>query len=223
MPHVILQEEVPRSVAVGNIFCIGRNYAAHVAELGNRAEETPVVFLKPTSALNGPGQPILLPSHSADVHYETELVLLLGRGGKRIPVHQALAHVAAYGLGLDLTARDLQTRAKQSGLPWTVAKGFDCAATVTEFIPANQFSQPQDIRFEMYLNGILKQQGSIQNMLFSIPEIISYLSSVFSLQAGDLIFTGTPEGVGPLSAGDSVKLNLTPFINSTFSVFDSGS
>ncbi|HEX4856911.1 MAG TPA: fumarylacetoacetate hydrolase family protein, partial [Limnobacter sp.] len=161
VPHVILRGQETRSIEVRNIFCIGRNYAAHIAELGNRPEETPVVFLKPTSALNGPGQPIHLPPFSVDVHYETELVLLMGQGGKYIPPEQALAHVDGYGLGLDLTARDLQTLAKKSGLPWAVAKGFDCAATVTEFIPACEFQQPENIQFEMWLNGVLKQQGNI--------------------------------------------------------------
>lgn len=223
MPSVILQAAQAQPVEVRNIFCIGRNYAAHIAELGNRAEESPVVFLKPTSALNGPGQPIQLPAHSQEVHYETELVLLVGQGGKAIPTQSAWAHIAGFGLGLDLTARDLQTQAKQGRLPWAVSKGFDCAATVTQFIPASHFNPSDSIHFEMHLNGVLKQQGDTRHMLFPIPEIINYLSSVFALQAGDLIFTGTPEGVGPLSAGDFVKLNLTPFINSTFTVFGNDS
>jgi 2-keto-4-pentenoate hydratase/2-oxohepta-3-ene-1,7-dioic acid hydratase in catechol pathway len=220
MPSVLVQGHPPREVEIRNIFCIGRNYAAHIAELGNRAEETPVVFLKPTSALSGPGQPIHLPQHSKDVHYETELVLLIGAGGKSIPLEEAYSHIEAYGLGLDLTARDLQSVAKQARLPWAVAKGFDCAATVTEFVPADLLVPVEGIQFEMHLNDVLKQQGDTRNMLFSIPEIISYLSSVFTLQAGDLVFTGTPEGVGSLSAGDIVKLNLTSFINSKFTVFD---
>ncbi|HEX4879339.1 MAG TPA: fumarylacetoacetate hydrolase family protein, partial [Limnobacter sp.] len=134
MAHVALHSDQTRAVEVRNVYCIGRNYAAHIAELGNRPEEDPVVFIKPTSALLMPGHPIRLPKHSNAVHYEAELVLLIGQGGKNIPEESSLDHIAGYGLGLDLTARDLQTKAKQGGLPWAVAKGFDCAATVTSFV-----------------------------------------------------------------------------------------
>lgn len=218
MPHVALQGTQTKAVQVRNIFCIGRNYAAHIAELGNRPEEDPVVFLKPTSALHVQGTPIVLPAHSSDVHYETELVLLIGKAGKNIPEVNALDHIAGYGLGLDLTARDLQTKAKQAGLPWAVAKGFDCAATVTTFVPSNAIEKPFDIHFQMHLNGHLKQQGDIGKMLFSIPQIVHYLSTVFTLQEGDLIFTGTPEGVGSLNRGDRIRLVLTDYLDTEFDV-----
>lgn len=218
MPHITLQAEQTRAVQVRNIFCIGRNYAAHIAELGNRPEEDPVVFIKPTSALHTPGTPIVLPTHSSDVHYEAELVLLIGKSGKNITEDKALKHIAGYGLGLDLTARDLQTKAKQGGLPWAVAKGFDCAATVTQFVPAENIDQPHTLEFQMYLNGQLKQHGDIRKMLFAIPFIVRYLSEVFALQEGDLIFTGTPEGVGRLTNKDAVRLVLPGFINTEFSV-----
>lgn len=218
MPHVVLKAAQSRAVQVRNIFCIGRNYAAHIAELGNRPEEDPVVFIKPTSALHGPGTPILLPAHSSEVHYEAELVLLIGKAGKHIAEDHALHHVAGYGLGLDLTARDLQTKAKQGGLPWAVAKGFDCAATVTPFVPANTIQNPFEIQFEMHLNGHVKQHGDIRKMLFSIPYIVHYLSTVFALQEGDLVFTGTPEGVGPLTSSDKIRLILPDHIDTDFDV-----
>lgn len=218
MPHVTLLAQQTKAVQVRNIFCIGRNYAAHIAELGNRPEEDPVVFIKPTSALHPPGTPIVLPTHSCDVHYEAELVLLVGQGGKNIPENKALQHIAGYGLGLDLTARDLQTKAKQGGLPWAVAKGFDCAATVTQFVPAEHIEQAQHIEFQMYLNGQLRQHGDTRKMLFPIPFIVHYLSKVFTLQDGDLIFTGTPEGVGALNSQDAVRLVMPNLINAEFIV-----
>lgn len=218
MPHVTLQVEQTRAVQVRNIFCIGRNYAAHIAELGNRQEEDPVVFIKPTSALHTPGTPIVLPPHSSDVHYEAELVLLIGKSGKNIAEDKALKYIAGYGLGLDLTARDLQTKAKQGGLPWAVAKGFDGSATVTQFIPAEHIEQPHMLEFQMHLNGQLKQHGDVRKMLFPIPFIVRYLSQVFTLQEGDLVFTGTPEGVGPLNGGDALRLVLPGLIDTEFKV-----
>lgn len=218
MPHITVLAEQAKAVQVRNIFCIGRNYAAHIAELGNRPEAEPVVFIKPTSALHGPGSPIRLPAHSSDVHYETELVLLVGKAGKNIEESQAMRHISAVGLGLDLTARDLQARAKQGGLPWAVAKGFDCAATVTQFVPVGQLSSTDVFEFEMHLNGDLRQRGDTRLMLFSIPQIVRYLSQVFTLQEGDLIFTGTPEGVGPLKGGDRLLLTLPGLINTEFEV-----
>ena len=220
MPHIALQAQQTKAVQVRNIFCIGRNYAAHIAELGNRPEEDPVVFLKPTSALHLPGTPIVLPAHSQDIHYEAELVLLVGKGGKNIAEENALKHIAGYGLGLDLTARDLQTKAKQGGLPWAVAKGFDCAATVSPFIPAENVGQPHTIEFQMHLNGQLKQHGDVRKMLFPIPYIVRYLSEVFTLQEGDLIFTGTPEGVGVLKHKDTIRLVLPGHIDTEFQVFN---
>jgi 2-keto-4-pentenoate hydratase/2-oxohepta-3-ene-1,7-dioic acid hydratase in catechol pathway len=218
MPYISLLNQQTKLVQVSNIFCIGRNYAAHIVELGNRPEENPVVFIKPTSALHLPGKAIKLPSHSSDVHYEAELVLLVGKGGKNIPEDMALNYIAGYGLGLDLTARDLQTKVKQSGLPWAVAKGFDCAATVTNFVAAKHINPNLNIEFQMYLNGKIKQHGETRKMLFSIAYIVHYLSQVFTLQEGDLIFTGTPEGVGPLKSQDSVRLILPGLIDTEFMV-----
>ena len=129
-------------------------HTAHIAELGNRPEEDPVVFIKPTSALHPPGTPIVLPAHSSDVHYEAELVLLVGQGGKNIAEDKALKHIAGYGLGLDLTARDLQTKAKQGGLPWAVAKGFDCSATVTQFVPAEHIEHPHQLHLQPFRRSL---------------------------------------------------------------------
>jgi 2-keto-4-pentenoate hydratase/2-oxohepta-3-ene-1,7-dioic acid hydratase in catechol pathway len=217
MSTVRILGQHPQQVPVRNIFCIGRNYAAHIAELGNRPSDSPVVFIKPTSALNT-RPAILLPSHSSDVHYETELVLLVGQGGKNIAEEQALSHIQAVGLGLDLTARDLQDKAKKAGLPWAVAKGFDDSATLTDFVPASQVPDWGQIEFHMHLNGQARQHGHVGNMIYSLPVLIAYLSRVFTLQAGDLIYTGTPEGVGALQAGDVLHLQCPGIVDAEFQV-----
>jgi 2-keto-4-pentenoate hydratase/2-oxohepta-3-ene-1,7-dioic acid hydratase in catechol pathway len=205
-------------LAVANIFCIGRNYAAHAAELNNPIEPEPLVFLKPTSALLFEGAPLRLPPFSHDVHHECELVLAIGQGGKDIAEASALDHVAGYGIGLDLTARDIQAVAKQKGLPWTLAKGFDGAACLSRFLPANRLVNPQRISFSLDVNGSCRQQGDTTLMLHSLPKLIAYLSSRFTLQRGDLIYTGTPEGVAALHGGDVLTLSLADHLTATFTV-----
>ena len=192
---------------VSSIFCVGRNYAAHAAELGNAMEEEPVVFLKPAAALLHGGQPLQLPAFSQDVHYECELLVLIGRDADNVGEDDALQYVAGYGIGLDLTARDVQSEVKAKGLPWTKAKGFRGAACVSDFVPAGALD-PLAARFTLQVNGQLRQQGDTTLMRFSVPYIVSYLSQVYGLRAGDVIFTGTPEGVGQLHAGDVLQLDL---------------
>ena len=205
MPHIHYQDG--SSYPIHTIFCIGRNYAAHIAELGNAPPDEPIVFLKPYNSL-AQSDTLHLPAYSQDVHYESELVVHLGQGGKNIPHEQALACIQGYGLGLDLTARDAQAKAKAGGLPWTYAKGFDDAATLSAFVPAATFPDPADIRFSMDLNGERRQNGHTALMLYPIIDLIVFLSSRFTLHAGDLIYTGTPQGVGKLSPGDHIHLAL---------------
>ncbi|QEL55103.1 fumarylacetoacetate hydrolase family protein [Chromobacterium paludis] len=195
-------------VRVRNIFCIGRNYAAHAAELGNAVESEPLVFLKPTSALLDESSRIRLPEYSSDVHHECELVALIGKGGDDIAPEKALGHVAGYGIGLDLTARDVQAEAKRKGHPWTKAKGFRGAACVSTLVPAASVADPQRLSFELRVNGQLRQHGDAGLMLFTLAQQISYLSRVYGLSDGDLIFTGTPEGVGRIVSGDALELEL---------------
>jgi 2-keto-4-pentenoate hydratase/2-oxohepta-3-ene-1,7-dioic acid hydratase in catechol pathway len=206
-----------QNIPICNIFCIGRNYVAHIAELGNQQEQQPVVFLKPTSALLHEGSLIHLPSNSNDVHYETELVLLIGRDGKNISEADAFSYIEGYGIGLDLTARDIQSKAKNKGLPWALAKGFDGAACISKFITELP-TPPNHTKFEMRLNSQLRQTGDTSLMLFSIPYLISFLSTHFTLSRGDLIFTGTPEGVGPLQPGDRLELDLAGKLFAQFDV-----
>ncbi|MBL0176734.1 MAG: fumarylacetoacetate hydrolase family protein [Ignavibacteria bacterium] len=207
-----------RSVPVNTIFCIGRNYAKHAAELGNAVEETPVVFLKPVSALIGEDRAIELPSFSNTIHHEAELVVLLGRGGKDIPREDAPGCVRGYGIGLDLTARDTQDALKAKGLPWTIAKGFDTSACLSAFVPKEALPDPRTLRFTLDVNGERRQTGDTAMMLFPVDVLIAYLSTVFTLSEGDLIFTGTPEGVAPIARGDVLSLHLMDTVSAQFLV-----
>ncbi len=195
-----------RQAPVANIFCIGRNYTEHIRELGNTPAEAPVVFFKPTSALLLSPGTIRLPAFSHDVHYETELVVRIAHDASDIDETKALDLIDSYALGLDLTARDLQTQAKQQGLPWATAKGFRGSACLSAFRPAGDLPDPARIRFSMHCNGELRQQGDTAHMIYPIATQIAYLSRVFGLSAGDLIYTGTPAGVGPLKVGDQLML-----------------
>ncbi len=215
MPSVML---AGREITVSNIFCIGRNYAAHVAELGNRPEPEPLVFLKPSSALLGDGGTIRLPAYSQDVHHDTEVVLLMGRDAHGVSEAEACSYIAGYGIGLDLTARDTQSELKAKGMPWTKAKGFATAACVSAFVPADEVSQPSGMDFSLTVNGVLRQQGDTGMMVFPIPFLISFLSRHYGLTAGDLIYTGTPEGVARLVSGDQLELALQGHTRARFTV-----
>lgn len=190
------------------VICIGRNYVAHIRELANEIPDRPVVFLKPPSALVSSGESIVLPAASDDVHHEVELVVEIGRPCKNVDPASAMSVVRSYAVGLDMTARDLQSDAKKKGLPWTVAKGFDTFAPLGPLTPVDGIDHGNlDIRLEV--NGEVRQQGNTSLMIFPIPSIIVYVSTVFSLAPGDLIYTGTPEGVGPVKAGDHLVATIT--------------
>ena len=201
-----------REVRPGKILCIGRNYAEHVREMGDvpvpadpkDGASQPVVFLKPTTALVGDGGEIVLPRQSADVHHELELVAVVGTGGRHIAEVDALGHVAAYALGLDLTARDLQAAAKASKGPWSIAKGFDTFAPLGPLVAAEALGDPQAVEIALTIDGDERQRGTTDHMLFPVARIVAFLSSVFTLEPGDLIYTGTPEGVGPVRDGETL-------------------
>ncbi len=198
-----------QTLVPGKIICIGRNYALHAREMGSEAPETPILFLKPSSALVGSGGRIVLPPQSQDVHHEVELVVVIGRGGKNIPVAQAREHIDGYAVGLDMTARDVQAEAKKKGLPWTVAKGFDTFAPLGEFALASAVADVQDLEVSLRVNGEVRQQGRTADMLFSVADLVAYCSTIFTLLPGDLIYTGTPEGVGPVQTGDTLEAAIT--------------
>jgi 2-keto-4-pentenoate hydratase/2-oxohepta-3-ene-1,7-dioic acid hydratase in catechol pathway len=206
------------NVPIGTIFCIGKNYAKHAAELGGKVEEKPVVFLKPISSVIFEGEKIHLPSISQNVHHEVELVVLIGKGGKNIPRSEALDHVLGYAVGLDLTARDVQDVLKQKGLPWTISKGFDTSACLSEFVGAASIPNPQSASFTLDVNGVRRQSGDTGMMIFPVDVLIEFLSSIFTLETGDIIFTGTPEGVGKIASGDALSINLMNLVGATFHV-----
>lgn len=209
MPSIQFLDSSIAPVVVQNIFCIGRNYSEHIAELGNKPNEEPVVFLKPTSAVLQEPSAIRLPKHSKEVHYEAELVLLIGKTARDVSESDALGYVSACAVGLDLTARDRQDEAKKKGISWAISKGFDGAACLSKFVPVSQLAEINALEFTLHRNGELVQCGRPTQMIFSIPVLIEYLSGIFTLSPGDLIFTGTPKGVGPLQHGDDLKLQLS--------------
>lgn len=188
------------------IICIGRNYAQHAKELGNAVPTEPVIFLKPETALIPKGQPFFYPQHSEDVHYETELVVRIERVGKHIEERFAHRYYSTIGLGIDFTCRDIQSECKKNGLPWEKAKAFDYSAPVgREFIPLDELENPKNIGFHLIKNGVEVQNGHSQDMTFSIDFLISEVSKYFTLKTGDLLFTGTPAGVGPVDIGDQLE------------------
>ncbi|TSK06739.1 MAG: fumarylacetoacetate hydrolase family protein [Geobacter sp.] len=195
-------------VRIGKILCIGRNYADHIKELGNETPERPVIFTKPASSVIGEGEEIVIPPYSGDCHHEAELALLIGKKGKEIAAADALSHVAGYGVAIDLTLRDVQAELKKKGLPWDIAKGFDTACPLSSFIPAGEVSDPQALRITLTVNGEKRQDGGTDLMIHRIPELLCYLSSVFTLEPGDLVLTGTPAGVGPVKSGDRVVAEI---------------
>ncbi len=190
------------------IFCIGRNYARHAAEMNSPVPEEPMVFLKPSTALVRDQGSVILPAQSNDVHHEVELVAVIGKQGRHIAEQEALSYICGYGVGLDMTARDIQARAKKKGHPWSVAKGFDTFAPLGDLVPASHVADPQILEIKLSVNGTIRQSGSTADMIFSVARLVSHCSSIFTLLPGDLIYTGTPEGVGPIQAGDFLEASI---------------
>lgn len=187
------------------IFAIGRNYAEHIKELNNERPDEPVIFTKPDTAILKNGSTFYYPDFSKDIHHEIELVLRISKEGKNIEEQFAHKYFDAIGLGIDFTARDLQQKAKEKGLPWDIAKGFNSSAPLSDkFIPVGDFKDLTNINFKLEVDGVVKQQGNTSLMLFSFGYIIAYLSKFFTLRTGDLIFTGTPKGVGPVAVGNKL-------------------
>lgn len=196
-----------RPIRVGKILAVGRNYAAHAVEMGAEAD-APVVFLKPASALVHDGERIRLPAGAGVVHHEVELVVAIGRDGREIPEERALEHVLGYAVGLDLTLRELQTSAKERGEPWSVAKGFDGSAPVSVFRRREVVGDGSRLELRLEVNGETRQAGNSSSMLRGVPRLVSDLSRWWTLERGDLIFTGTPEGVGPVRPGDRLVASI---------------
>ncbi|KMQ71152.1 fumarylacetoacetate hydrolase family protein [Chryseobacterium koreense] len=189
------------------IICIGRNYAEHAKELGNEVPDNPVIFMKPDTAVLKKGSDFYIPEFSDDIHYELEVVLKISKGGKYIREENAGKHFDEIGLGIDFTARDLQSKLKEKGLPWELAKGFDGSAVISEFFKKEDFDL-QNLNFSLIKNKEKVQEGNTSLMLFRPENIIAFVSQYFTLRTGDLIFTGTPKGVGKISENDILEAYL---------------
>ncbi len=190
------------------LICIGRNYAEHIAELSNERPADPVVFIKPDSAVLPKEQDFYIPEFTQDVHYEEEVLVKIKKVGKHIDPRFAPKYYDEIGLGIDFTARDLQARLKEKGLPWEKAKGFDGAAVIGKWVQKNTLGDLNDLSFDLSLNGKVVQKGNTAQMLWAIDELISYVSRFFTLKKGDILFTGTPAGVGKVSPNDYLSGRL---------------
>lgn len=187
------------------IIAVGRNYAAHAKELNNPVPEKPVIFLKPDTAALKDNRPFYIPEFSSDIHYELEVVLKICKEGKHIAPKFAHNYYEEIGLGIDFTARDIQRAHKEKGLPWELAKAFDHSAAVSSFVPKSQFENLYDLNFQLNINGEERQNGNTHHMIFSFEYLITFVSQYITLKKGDLIFTGTPEGVGQVHPGDRLE------------------
>ena len=197
-------EEIP----VGKIVCVGRNYAEHIKEMGSAAPKLPMYFMKPASTLIHSGENIIHPSYSNNLHHEVELVLLIGETIKDADDAAAEKAIIGYGVGLDMTLRDLQQQCKENGTPWEIAKSFDTCAVLSEFVLKNNYNLLGDEKITLSVNDKVRQNSSLEHMIFSAVEIVKYISSRITLHKGDLIYTGTPEGVGKVERGDIIKASI---------------
>lgn len=193
---------------VGKVVCVGRNYAEHAKELNNPIPAEPLLFMKPATALCAIANPIILPAYSNDCQHEIEVAVLIGNALTGAAEEQVKAAVAGYGLALDLTLRDIQQQLKQNGQPWERAKAFDSSCPITPFVRAEEITAPQQLDFNLTVNGVIKQRGNTQDMLWPIHSLLQHISTYFTLLPGDVVLTGTPSGVGRLQAGDELNLKL---------------
>ena len=196
------------TISPTKIICLGRNYRKHAEELGNVVPDKPIIFLKPPSSLIVEGEKIILPSQSQDVHHEVELGVVIGKTGRHISRTEAEGHILGYCIFLDITARDIQKEETKRGAPWALAKGFDTFAPVSQVVRREELSHPDSIAIRLWVNGETRQDSNTSFMIFGIGEIIEYISSYMTLEAGDIIATGTPEGVGPIRNMDVVTAEI---------------
>jgi len=197
-----------QELTIGKIVCLARNYAEHARELGNETPAAPVLFMKPASSVIGDGDTVRIPDYSQECHYEVELAVLIGRQACRVAEDKALEHVAGYGVAIDMTLRDVQNQLKAKGLPWEIAKGFDTSCPLSDFVPAGQVTDPQNLKLTLSVNGEIRQDGCTCDMIHCVTRIVSHISGIFTLEPGDVILTGTPAGVGRVCAGDVMEAGI---------------
>jgi fumarylpyruvate hydrolase len=204
---------------VRRIYCVGQNYRAHALEMGgNPDREPPFFFMKPGDAIRSDGSTIAYPPATQDLHHEVELVVAIGRAGLRIGAEAALSHVFGYAVGIDLTRRDLQAVAKRVGRPWETSKAFDASAPTGALEPATDLALSPDCAIRLRVQGEVRQEATLGQMIWPVPEVLAQLSSLFELRPGDLVFTGTPAGVGPLAVGDRLEAHIDGLPDLTVSI-----
>jgi len=197
-----------QNIQIGKIVCIGRNYAEHIKELGNQTPDKPVIFIKPASSLVSSGGTVVIPGYSDDCHHEIELAVLIGKTAKNVTAEAALDYVSGYAVALDLTLRDVQGVQKEKGLPWEIAKAFDTSCPLSDFVPASQVDNPQELQLKLTVSGEVRQNGNTRDMIRSIAELIAATSAYFTLEEGDVLLTGTPSGVGKIVSGDRLEASI---------------
>jgi acylpyruvate hydrolase len=207
MKYITIKNSTEKT-PVGKVVCVGRNYAEHARELGNEIPEKPVVFLKPNTAIIYSGEKIIYPEFSEDMHHEVELVLLIGKKVKDVDTKKAEEAISGYGVGLDMTLRDVQSELKKKGHPWTIAKGFDTSAVLSDFVLKKDYKLTLNEIISLSINGTIKQRSKLNTMIFAPSKIVEYISSLMTLEEGDLIFTGTPSGVGKVVKGDKLLAEI---------------
>jgi 5-carboxymethyl-2-hydroxymuconate isomerase len=193
---------------IGKIVCLARNYAEHIRELGNETPAAPVLFMKPASSVIGDGDTVRIPTYSQECHYEIELAVLIGKQCRGVSSEKAIHYVIGYGVGIDMTLRDVQNQQKAKGLPWEIAKGFDTACPLSDFVSAATVPDPHTLKLKLAVNGETRQDGCSSDMINRIPQIIAHISAIFTLEPGDVILTGTPAGVGQVLAGDIMTAEI---------------
>ena len=208
MTNYIFKDGAKRNITVGKLVCLARTYKKHAEEMNSEVTEDPVLFLKPASSVILNGESIIIPKMSKCLHHEVELGVIIGKKCKNVSKKDALDHVLGYLLALDITARDIQSEAKKKGWPWGIAKCFDTFAPISDVVLEKEVPDPNNLNIMLMVNGKVKQDSNTGNMLFSVEKIIEFISAIMTLEAGDLIMTGTPEGVGEILIGDVIEARL---------------
>ena len=208
MTNYIFKDGAKRNITIGKLVCLARTYKKHAEEMNSEVTEDPVLFLKPASSVIFNGESIIIPKMSKCLHHEVELGIVIGKKCKNVSKKDALDHVLGYLLALDITARDIQSDAKKKGWPWSIAKGFDTFAPISDVVLKKDAPDPNNLDISLKVNGKIKQSSNTNNMVYSVERIIEFISQIMTLESGDLIMTGTPEGVGEIKTGDVLEAEL---------------
>jgi 2-keto-4-pentenoate hydratase/2-oxohepta-3-ene-1,7-dioic acid hydratase in catechol pathway len=208
MIHYIFKDGKKRNIPIGKLVCLARTYKKHAIEMKSELPENPLIFLKPSTSVIFNDETIIIPKMSKCIHHEVELGVVIGKKGKDISKHDAQNYILGYALCLDITARDIQSEFKKKGWPWGIAKCFDTFAPISDVVLKDEISDPNNLDILLKVNGLIKQNSNTSNMAFSVEQIIEFISSVMTLEPGDLIMTGTPEGVGEIKKGDFIEARL---------------